>query len=137
MFVLRPNFLVKTLVWGLHNRDLWHFYPKWKKPKWICSSFCCLQNKYSYPPLRRIVLGKLQKFEHFHTSKILSPIHLYLIFEKSSLKNQVQQTELLTCINQFWNWFLQATEAAKIQFVQLDFSKIKYRWIGHLLKKGV
>ena len=27
------------------------------------------------------------------------PIHLYLIFEKSSLKNQVRQTGFLTCKN--------------------------------------
>jgi len=33
----------------------------------------------------------------------ISPIHLYLIFEKSSLKNQVQQTGFLTCKNQFQN----------------------------------
>ena len=37
------------------------------------------------------------------------PIHLYLIFEKSSLKNQVRQTRFLTC-------FLQATQAVKIKF---------------------
>ena len=59
------------------------------------------------------------------------------------LKNQVRWTGFLTCKNQFQNWFLQATQAVwnpvwnrlKIQFdwtgfFQLDFSKIKYRWIG-------
>ena len=44
-----------------------------------------------------------------------SPIYLCLIFEKSSLKNQVQGTEFLTCKNQFRNWFLQATQAVKIK----------------------
>ena len=39
------------------------------------------------------------------------PIYLYLIFEKSSLKNR--RTGFLTCKNQFWNWFLQATQAVK------------------------
>ena len=39
----------------------------------------------------------------------ISPIHLYVLdfwkikFEKSSLKNQVQQTGFLTCKNQFQN----------------------------------
>ena len=37
------------------------------------------------------------------------PIHLYLIFEKSSLKNQVRRTGFLICKNQFRNWFFQAT----------------------------
>ena len=45
-----------------------------------------------------------------------SPIHLYLIFEKSSLKNQVRRTGFLICKNQFRNWFLKATQAVKIQF---------------------
>ena len=31
--------------------------------------------------------------------KSIRPIHLYLIFEKSSLKNQVRQTGFLTCKN--------------------------------------
>ena len=44
------------------------------------------------------------------------PIYLYLIFEKSSLKNQVRQTGFLTCKIQFQNYFLQATQAVKIQF---------------------
>ena len=41
------------------------------------------------------------------------PIHLYLIFEKSSLKNQVRRTGFLTCKNQFHNWFMQARHAEK------------------------
>ena len=32
-------------------------------------------------------------------------IHLYLIFEKSSLKNQVSIIGFLTCKNRFQNWF--------------------------------
>ena len=39
------------------------------------------------------------------------PIHLYLIFEKSSWKNQVRRTGFSLPVypakNQFWNWFLQ------------------------------
>ena len=65
------------------------------------------------------------------------PVDLYLNFEKSSWKTQVRWTGFLTCKNQFRNWFLQATQAVKIKFeidyrtwfLQLDFSKIKYRWI--------
>ena len=38
-----------------------------------------------------------------------APIHLYLFFEKSSLKNQVRRTGFFTCRNQFRNRFLQAT----------------------------
>ena len=57
-------------------------------------------------------------------------VKLYLISEKSSLKNQVRWTGFLTCKNKFWNWFLQATKAVKIQFVELDFSKIKCRSTG-------
>ena len=43
------------------------------------------------------------------------PVDLYLISEKSSLKNQVQRTEFLTSKKQFQNWFLHATQAVKIQ----------------------
>ena len=57
----------------------------------------------------------------------LLPIHLYFIFEKSSLKNQVRRTVFLTCKNQFRNWFLQATQAVKIQFVELDFSNLIFQ----------
>ena len=41
---------------------------------------------------------------------------LYLIFEKSSCKNQFRRTGFLAWKNQFRNWFLQATQAVKIQF---------------------
>ena len=44
------------------------------------------------------------------------PVDLYLNFEKSSWKNQVRLTGFLACKNQFWNWFLQATQAVKIKF---------------------
>ena len=40
----------------------------------------------------------------------------YLIFENSSSKKQVRQTGFLACKIQFRNWFLQATQAVKIQF---------------------
>ena len=84
-------------------------------------------------------IWKLLKTEHQeiglvcwrHTARIrlLHPIHLYLIFEKSSLKSQVRQIGLLTwkksiskliftgytgCKNLVWKWL-------KIQFVKLDF----------------
>ena len=49
-----------------------------------------------------------------------------LIFENSSLKTQVQRTGFLTYKNQFWNGFLQATQAVKIQFVELDFSNLSF-----------
>ena len=61
------------------------------------------------------------------------PIDLHLIFEKSSLNNQVGETFCL-----FWTWILQATQAVKIQFenqvcptwfFKLN-SKIKWRSIG-------
>ena len=38
-------------------------------------------------------------FESYFQDK--RPIHLYLIFEKSSLKNQVRRTGFLTCKDQF------------------------------------
>ena len=43
------------------------------------------------------------------------PVDLYLNFEKSKWKTQVQQTGFLACKNQFWNRFLQPTQAVKIQ----------------------
>ena len=57
--------------------------------------------------------------------KALRPIHLYLIFEKSSLKNQVRRTGFLTYKKQFQNWFLQATQAVKIQFEKKSNSKFQ------------
>ena len=48
--------------------------------------------------------------------------------KKSSYKNQVWQTGFLACKNQFQNWFLQAKNpVCRTWFLQLDFSKIKYR----------
>ena len=35
------------------------------------------------------------------SKKFLSPVDLYLIFKKSSCKNQVQQTGFLACKKQF------------------------------------
>ena len=55
---------------------------------------------------------------------VKSPVDLYLNFEKSSWKNQIRRTGFLAYKNQFWNWFLQAKQALKIQFVKLDFSKL-------------
>ena len=70
-------------------------------------------------------------FEFQIETSLLRPIHLYLIFEKSSLKNQVRRTGFLTCKNQFQNWFLQVKNLVRrTWFFKLDFSKIKYRWIG-------
>ena len=44
-------------------------------------------------------------------------VDLYLIFEKSSCKNQFRRTAFLACKNQFRNWFFQATQqVVKIQF---------------------
>jgi len=62
----------------------------------------------------------------------LRPIDLYLIFEKSSCKNQVRQTVFLASKNQFRNWFLAGYTGSKnsfqnrlkIQFAELDFSKL-------------
>ena len=60
----------------------------------------------------------------------LSPypwVHLYLVFEKSSLKNRVWRTGFLTCKKkQFWNWFLYDTQVVKIQFIELDFSSLLF-----------
>ena len=68
---------------------------------------------------------------------------LYFISEKSMWKNQVLQTGLLIyfkldfyCLHslqksKFWNWFLQAKNAVcRTCFLQLDFSKIKYKSTG-------
>ena len=54
------------------------------------------------------------KYENFQMHS--PPVDLYLIFEKSSCKNQVRQSGFLVCKNQLRNWFLQATQAVKIQF---------------------
>ena len=45
--------------------------------------------------------------------KPLSPIHLNLIFQKSSLKNQVRQTEFLTCKNQFFQLDFQKSSTGR------------------------
>ena len=64
-----------------------------------------------------VTKGRIQNKILFLPNLVHSrPVHLYLIFEKSSLKNRVRWTGLLTCKNQFQNWFLQATQAVKIQF---------------------
>ena len=57
------------------------------------------------------------------------PVDLYLIFEKSSCKNPVRQTGFLACINKFWNWFLQATQAVKIKssLLNLNFQNWFFR----------
>ena len=47
---------------------------------------------------------------------LFPPVDLYLNFEKSSWKSQVRWTVFLACKNEYWNWFLQATQAVKIQF---------------------
>ena len=54
-------------------------------------------------------------------------VDLYLNFEKSSWKTQGHRTGFLACKNRFLNWFLQATQAVKIQFVELDFSKLIFQ----------
>ena len=70
--------------------------------------------------------------------------HALSLFTWFLKKNQVQRTGFLTCKNQFWNWPFEGYTGSKnpvrnrlkIQFVELDFSKIKYRWIGHMLYTG-
>ena len=57
---------------------------------------------------------------------LINPL-LICTFEKSSWKIQVQWTGFLACKNQFRNWFLQATQAVKIQFVELDFFKLIFQ----------
>ena len=52
----------------------------------------------------------------WNTNSETSLVELYLNFEKSSWKNQVRRTGFLACKNQFWNWFLQTTQAVKIKF---------------------
>ena len=76
---------------------------------------------------------KLVRFKPIH------PIHLYLTFEKSSLKNQVRRTEFLTCKNQFWNWFLKLIFAGytgsknpvwnrlNLPFVELEFYNLIFQ----------
>ena len=58
------------------------------------------------------------------------PILLYLIFEKSSLKNLVWGTWFLTFKNQFQNWFCSKNpfrNRLKIQFVKLNFSNMIFQ----------
>ena len=68
---------------------------------------------------------------HICHEKLCINKHLDLIFEKSSCKNQVWQTGFSDSKNQFWNWFSGYTGSKnpvrnriKIQFVELDFSKL-------------
>ena len=74
----------------------------------------------------------------------IPPVDLYLIFEKSSCKNQFRQTGFLVCKTQFQNWFLQATcwqwkpslkwtknPVHRTWLFQIDFSEIKYRSTGY------
>jgi hypothetical protein len=63
-----------------------------------------------------ILATKYRNMKICWNPQLYCPIHLYLIFEKSSWKNQVQRIGFLACKNQFRNWFLQATQAVKIQF---------------------
>ena len=71
----------------------------------------------------------------YHLFTDRPPVDLYLIFEKSSCKNQVRVAGFLACKNQFWNWFLQATQAVKnqvwnrqkIKFVQFDVSNLIFQ----------
>ena len=74
------------------------------RDKWI-TIFC--QGISYFPAASNWILAK---------KGLSRPIHLYLIFEKSSLKKQVRRIVFLTCINQFRNCFLQATLAVKVQF---------------------
>ena len=66
------------------------------------------------------VTSKAAQIEKFKLKRVrlehLPPVDLCLIFEKSSCKNQVRQTGFLATKNQYRNWFLQATQAVKIQF---------------------
>ena len=63
----------------------------------------------------------------------LPPVDLYLNFEISSWKTQVPRTGFLACKNQFEIDFCSKNPVRnrlKIQFVELDFSEIKYRLTG-------
>ena len=54
----------------------------------------------------------------------MPPVDLYLNFEKLSWKNNVRWNRFLACKNQFRIWFLQATDAVKIQFEKWIFYSI-------------
>ena len=99
-----------------------------------------IQNFSAYSCLK-VLIGCSWRFFHVLHSKIIDgrsfnlafpPVDLYFISDKSSWKNQVQRTGFLACKNQFRNWFLQATQAVKIQFEidqfdELDFSKLIFQ----------
>ncbi len=57
-----------------------------------------------------------------------------LIFQKSSLKNQIWRTWFFGL---FQTWILLVTQVSKIKFVQPDFSKIKCRSIGRQTQKKI
>ena len=84
--------------------------------------FITTNNKQYY---NYIVQWKQNRKIHFWHS----PIHLYLIFEKSSLKLFSKiKLGYIGSKNQVWNqvrptWFLK-------KVLNSNFSKIKYRWIG-------
>ena len=83
---------------------------------------------------------------------IKRPIHLYLIFEKSSWKNQVRRTGFLVyfkldfyslCSLQksiskliFAGYTGSKNPVRRTWFFQLNFSKIKCRWIGRKREKN-
>ena len=63
------------------------------------------------------VLKKYLEKIYKEINALSRPIHLYLIFEKSSLKNQVQWTSWIFNLQKsISKWFLQAKQAVKIQF---------------------
>ena len=66
---------------------------------------------------------------NFHVKIVrkLTPCWSVLEFWKIKLENSSLTNWILACKNQFRNWFWQATQAVKIQCVELDFSKLIFQ----------
>ena len=71
-----------------------------------------------------IKLWRLGSFQIRQSKGPFPLVDLFLIFEKSSCKNQIRQTGFLAWKNRFQNWFLQAkSPVCRTWFLQLDFQK--------------
>ena len=103
----------------------------WTKKFWFTSiTYRFLQKSQNYATRKRLFLKLIKRSIKYQliprtrpSFNASHPIHLFLIFEKSRLKNQVWQPGFLTWKNQFQK----ASQAVKIQFVKLDFSKLIFQ----------
>ena len=110
-------------------------------------------NYSSQPSHGRLEKGKLSKKKRNAASKKFLLVSKFALSNCIQfLKNQVGKsssnvleiqsilicifTACVACKNQFPNWFLQVKNPVHpTWFFKLDFSKIKYRWLGHWVSR--